>query len=218
MYGEGAKYNTMEHKFRGWRKLAEALRATDGDGSLQVQAQTTPRAPRTPTTGGRNSGTQSKSKTAKGAKANKVSEAADTADAAAESVKDTSATIIDISGEDTDPVKPDTKLENEKTRFLLGIKSYALDDSDADDDDVQILDEHAAKRMKVDLGLDDTPPMLPLFKAERGPRFDSQANGYDLAPPTTPVTPKDTHKNVLSSLSTLVRGSAASGPVFSDEA
>jgi hypothetical protein len=218
MYGEGAKYNTMEHKFRGWRKLAEALRATDGDGSPQVQAQNAPRAPRTPTTGGRNSGTPSKSKTTKGPKAAKNAEAANTSDAAGQSVEENSATIIDISGENTNPIKPEIKIENEKTRSLLGIKSYALDDSDADDDDVQVLDGHAAKRMKVELDLNISPAKLPSFKAEQGTRIDSQSNTYVLAPPTTPVTPKDTHDNVLASLSTLIRGAGASDAVFSDEA
>lgn len=218
MYGEGAKYNTMEHKFRSWRKLAEALRATDGDGSPQFQAQNTPRAPRTPTTGGKKSVTPSKTKTTKGPKATKISEAADTADAAAESVEETSATVIDISGDDTDPVKPEIKLENQKTRSLLGIKTYALDDSDNDDDDIQVLDEHAAKRLKVELDLDDSPAMLPSLKPERGSRVDSQVNGYDLTPLTTPITAKDTHESVFASLDTLVRGSGASGPVFSDEA
>lgn len=213
MYGEGAKYNTMEHKFRAWRKQAEALRATDGDGTPQVQAQVTPRAPRTPTTGGKKSGTPSKSKTAKGAKASEVADSADTVDTAAEAAEDT-AIVFDISSEDADPIKPEIKMENEKTRSLLGIKSYALEDSDADDDDVQVLDEHAAKRLKVELGFDDTPAKLPSFKLERGTRIDSQVNGYDLPPVTAP----NTHENVLANLNTLVRSSGACDPFFSDEA
>lgn len=32
MYGEGANYNTMEHKFRGFRKEAERLREEADDG------------------------------------------------------------------------------------------------------------------------------------------------------------------------------------------
>ncbi|KAF3387075.1 hypothetical protein F1880_001265 [Penicillium rolfsii] len=214
MYGEGAKYNTMEHKFRAWRKQAEILRATDGDGSPQVQAQATPRTPRTPTTGGNKTGTPSKSKAVKTAKAAKGADSADTVGTAAGSVEDISATIIDISGEDVDPIKPEIKLENEKTRALLGIKSYVLEDSDADDTDIQVLDGHAAKRQKVERDLDNSPAKLPSLKPERGPRIDSQANGYDLPSMTT----TDTHENVFASLNTVVRASGAFDPVFSDEA
>jgi hypothetical protein len=211
MYGEGAKYNTMEHKFRAWRKTAEVLRATAGEGTAQVQPQVVPRAPRTPNTGGKKTSTPSKSKTAKGSKA------ADTADS--EAVEDTPAPIVDLSGEDVDPIKPEVKLENEITRSLMGIKSYGLDDSDAEDDDeVQVLDEPASKRLKVKLDVDDTPVKLPSFKAERGTRIYSQGNGYDLPKlSSTAFTAADTNANVFANLNTLVRGSEASDPVYGNE-
>jgi hypothetical protein len=218
MYGQSAKYNTMEHKFRGWRKQAENLRATAGEGTPQTQPQTTPRTPRTPTAGGRKPSTASKRKTSK---ATKITDITDTANS--EAVEETSTAIVDISG-DEDPIKLEIKRENAAVLSLMGIKSYGLsnidddDGDDDDDDDVQVLDEHASKRLKMELDLDDIPAKLPSFKSDHEIRIDSQANGYDLSLPATTVIRPDTNESALANLNTLVRGSGAYDPIFGNEA
>lgn len=212
MYGQGAKYNTMEHRFRAWRKTAENLRVTAGEGNPQSQPQTTPKTPRTPTPGEKKAGSRSKRKTDK---ATKTAEADDFADSkAAEQNID----IVEISGDETSPIKPEIKQENEMTRSLMGIKSYPASDSDADDDDVQGMDEHVTKRLKTELDMDDVPAQLPVIDLEREVRIDSKSNGYDLSLPSMAVTAPDAHENVLANLDTLVRGSVAYDSVFGSEA
>jgi hypothetical protein len=67
MYGEGANYNTMEHKFRGYRKDAEALHA-EASGRLGTDA-----APSAENSPEKSSGAQvTTQKNGKGAKAAKV--------------------------------------------------------------------------------------------------------------------------------------------------
>lgn len=213
MYGEGAKYNTMEHKFRGWRKKAENLRVTAGEGTPQRQPQTTPRTTRTLTSGGRKTDSSSNKKTAKASKAIDPMDNAET-----DAVEDT-LDILDIFGDDASPIKPEIKLENDLTRDLMGIKSYAAEDSDVDANfEIDDMEEHISKRVKLELDIDDTPAKLPSIDLEREMHIDSQANGYDLSLPSAAVTAVDVHGNVLANLDTLVRGSGAYDSVFEGEA
>lgn len=210
MYGLGANYNTMEHKFRAWRKTAETLRATEGDGTPMRQAQATPRKPRNPTTGGRKTSSGAKSKSAK---ASKVVDPVDTDEP--EALGETH-NFADLPNDDASPMDAQIKLENDLTRDLLGIKNYTGSDDDAElkFEDVE---EHTSKRQKVKLDIDDTPAELPSIDLEHGTYIDSHENGYDLSLPSATTATADATENVFASLDTLVRDSGAYESVFEGE-
>jgi hypothetical protein len=215
MYGLGANYNTMEHKFRAWRKTAETLRATEGEGIPMRQAQTTPRKPRNPTTGGRKTSSGSKKKSAN---SSKVVDPVDTDEPTDEpEASEEIPNFVDLSNDDASPMDARIKLENDLTRDLLGVKSYTGSDDDAElkFEDVE---EHSSKRQKVELDIDDTPAGLPSIDLERDTYIDSHENGYDLSLPSATVATADTTENVFASLDTLVRDSGAHESFFEGEA
>ena len=210
MYGLGANYNTMEHKFRAWRKTAETLRATEGEGTPMRQAQATPRKPRNPTTGGQKTSFGAKKKSAK------ASMVVDPVDTYEPEALEESHNFVDLSNDDASPMDALVKPENDLTRDLLGIKSYTGSDDDAElkFEDVE---EHASKRQKVEPDIDDAPAELPPIDFERDTYIDSHENGYDLSLPSTTVATADTTGNVFASLDTLVRDSGAHESFFEGE-
>lgn len=204
MYGLGANYNTMEHKFRAWRKTAETLRATEGEGTPMRQAQATPRKPRNSATGARKTSSGAKKKSAT---ASKVVDGVHTDEP--EALEETHS-LEALSNDDASPMNAQVKLENDLTCDFLGIKSYISLDDDAElkFEDVE---EHTSKRQKINLDIDDTPAELPSIDLERDTYIDSQENGYDLSLPFATVTTADATENVFASLDTLVRDSRANG-------
>ncbi|CEJ56669.1 hypothetical protein PMG11_02870 [Penicillium brasilianum] len=215
MYGLGAKYNTMEHKFRAWRKLAETLRATAGEGGPQVQPQTTPSTPRTPSTRGKTatpaskkSITTPKGKVAKDADGGKTGDTADTE------------AVVDISSDEETPtkVKRELKQESKVSSSPLSMKSHRISNNDVDNE-VQITEEPAAKRVKLEDDSDDLLARLLSFNPDNEPHNDSKKNGYELEPPSFPISAEEANDNLIASLEELLSGSgAAFDPTFGSEA
>ncbi|KAJ5390878.1 uncharacterized protein N7496_001946 [Penicillium cataractarum] len=202
MYGLGAKYNTMEHKFRAWRKLAETLRVAAGEEGPLTQPQTAPRTPRTPNTRGKKATPASKKATPtaknKVDKDTKDVKAADTAEAE---------DVVDISSDDDTPikVKREVKDETEVTRSLLGIKSHSILHGDIDDE-VQLMEEPAAKRVKIEHYSDDLMAQLLSFAPENETRVDSKSNGYELELPSLAMTADEANDQVIQSLDSMLNG------------
>lgn len=205
MYGLGAKYNTMEHKFRTWRKLAETLRVTAGEEGPQTQPQTAPRTPRTPSTRGKNATPASKKSTP----ASKNKAGNDAKDVKATKTPDIEA-IVDISSDEETPgkVKKELKAETEVTRSLLGIKSRLVPHGDVDDE-VQIMEQPAAKRVKIEEDSDDLMAQLLSFAPEHESRIDSKSNGYDLELPSFALTADKANDQVIQSLGSMLSGAGA---------
>lgn len=205
MYGLGAKYNTMEHKFRTWRKLAETLRVTAGEGGPQVQPQTAPRTPRTPSNRGKKATPTSKKSTP--TVKNKVDE-----DSKDEKATDTaeSEAVVDISSDDDTPtkLKGEIKAETEVTRSLLGIKSRPVAHGDVNNE-IQIMEEPAAKRVKIEEDSDDLMAQLLSFAPEHETRVDSKSNGYGMDPPSLALTADEANDQVIQSLGSMLSGAGA---------
>jgi hypothetical protein len=215
MYGLGAKYNTMEHKFRAWRKLAENLRATAGEGGPQAQPQTTPRTPRTPSTRGKKATPASKKSVA----TSKIKADKDTDGGKAGDTADTEA-VVDISSDEETPTKAkrEVKQESEVTFSPLGMKSHRISNNNTDNE-VQIMEEPAAKRVKIEDDSDDILARLLSFNPDNESHVDSKKNGYDLELPSLAMTFEEANDNVIACLDSFLSGSgAAFDPAFGSEA
>lgn len=182
MYGQGAGYNTMKHKFRGYRKMAEDLRAVVASGDPNIALRPQPRTPHVRSTANApptNTGSGKKTK-GKPAKASKITEDPPSA-----------LITIDSDSDAVSSLKDEIKTEVERTRGLLGIKKHRLDDLDDLDDD----HDETPKRPRfperspdcVDRYL-DSPMKLPSMGLKEKPLVDSQTNGYILSTADLSIT------------------------------
>ncbi|KAJ5167704.1 uncharacterized protein N7482_003298 [Penicillium canariense] len=201
MYGGNANYNSMEHRFRAWRKMAENLRVTAGAGTPQQNPQTharpprTPRTPRTPKI--RKSGLEQPSPASKNY----------TPKVTNPKVSEEPSMIIEVSSDDMTPIKPKIKADNEFSRSLMGIKRHHLEESVDDeygDDEGEGTPEQIPKRAKREAFLVDAA-QLPAFDLERDLIFDSQTNGYDLFLPSVSMTDAEAYRAGAASLDSLMR-------------
>jgi hypothetical protein len=124
MYGEGANYNTMEHKFRVYRKEAEVLYA---DASQRLGTDAGPSAETSPE---KASGAQlTAQKTGKCAKAAKSPRGK----AAKGSTKKKALRSPQDSDEESQPQRKKAKANSKKNQKLVDVeKAGANDDSDAE--------------------------------------------------------------------------------------
>ncbi|KAJ5584684.1 uncharacterized protein N7459_004484 [Penicillium hispanicum] len=155
MYGQGAKYNTMEHKFRGYRKFAEELTREAGD---EPNLTPRPRTTRAPRTGPKSTGSRKKGKAAKGTEA-EMSIASGT-----EGAREAPIQLSDDNLEAFSPIKSEIKKEQDDVSSIMGIKKHPLEDLVEVEDN----EEPAFKRQKHASGL------------VKAPLFNSQENGYVL--------------------------------------
>ncbi|KAJ5676090.1 hypothetical protein N7462_008987 [Penicillium macrosclerotiorum] len=170
-YGRGATRNTIEHKIRGFRKMAEALRAEiDGPHTPNKSASIS----RKRSAGSQQTSTDLKSKRAKsGTGARIITDL------------ENSKTFIDIDEEEITPIKTKIKQDNHITRSLLGIKTSPFDDlfTVLDDQNEGIIDH--VKNELDDVDITTIPSQLPSLQLETDFHFDSQKNGYDLSLPSS---------------------------------
>ncbi|KAJ5115294.1 hypothetical protein NUU61_001053 [Penicillium alfredii] len=159
MYGQGAKYNTVEHKFRGFRKLAEQLRAEAKDsGETANFSPAGPRAPRTP-----------RGASAKSTPSTKGKKRAKGGDLPADDVPLKSPVLIVDDETDVSPIKPEIKEENDWIRNAIGIRIHTAE---------LPADEPARKRQKSVITATDLPVELPTIESAAVSRRDSRSNGY----------------------------------------
>ncbi|KAJ5989245.1 hypothetical protein N7481_004455 [Penicillium waksmanii] len=128
MYGEGANYNTMEHKFRVYRKDAEVLHAEASDRLGTDAAPSAENSPEKP------SGAQiTTQKNIKGAKAAKSPRAK----AAKGSAKKKAPGNPQDSDEEAQPQRKKARVSSKKNQKLMDVEKF---DTDANSDAEATLD------------------------------------------------------------------------------
>ncbi|KAJ5178770.1 hypothetical protein N7492_001980 [Penicillium capsulatum] len=173
MYGEGANYNTMEHRFRRYRKEAETLRAQHQAG-VNAPAAFTPQ-PRT-----------SNPRRARQVK----SEPAITPTARADRRKSTKAKepspiFLSDTEQEASPIKPEIKCENDATRALLGITQIDLENESNVPIKKRKRESTVSVQSRVPVSLEDIPEgpgtnsQVERTLTSTGVPLDTQAQGND---------------------------------------
>lgn len=169
MYGEGATYHSIEHKFRHYRKLAERLRAEAMEGESDNYTSSSRRRQS-------NKSAPSSKKSTKTTKVDdgpttptQIKKSLTSPEPKLEVIAVPKAELIIIESDpdsDYSPIKQEIKVENELTRSRLGIRKRLYESSE---------DETPQKRLaQASSSLPTALPMLPTSN----PRVDSQSNGY----------------------------------------